>query len=74
MSDEDIDYFRRRAVDERERARISAGRQIADIHLALARQYEALAESQVVRPQPADGQRNGCGNGSSIHACCMAKW
>ena len=51
MSDEDAAYFRKRAADERALAAISAGNHIAEIHLDLARQYEALAEARSPRPK-----------------------
>jgi hypothetical protein len=51
MSDEDVQYFRKRAADERALARTSAGKHIAEIHLDLARQYEALAEDRALRPK-----------------------
>jgi hypothetical protein len=51
MSDEDVQYFRRRAADERVLAESSAGRHIAEIHLDLARQYDALAEDRTLRPK-----------------------
>jgi hypothetical protein len=51
MSDEEVQYFRRRAADERALASLSAGKHIAEIHLDLARQYDALAEEREVRPK-----------------------
>ena len=46
MSSQDIDYFLQRARDEREAARRAPGTHIAEIHLELAREYEALAKSR----------------------------
>jgi hypothetical protein len=51
MSDEDVQYFRKRAAEERALASQSAGKHIAEIHLDLARQYEALADERALRPR-----------------------
>ena len=49
MSSHDIDYFRSRAEQEREAASRSDKLYIAEIHLELARAYEALAEHPELR-------------------------
>lgn len=49
MSSQDIHYFRARAVQEREAANQSDKQFIAEIHLELARAYEALAEHPELR-------------------------
>ncbi len=44
MSADDIEYYRARAVEEREAATDASRSNIAAIHEELARLYEALAE------------------------------
>ena len=44
MNAEDIDYCRKRAVQERELARPSVNRDIAKIHLNQAHKYDALTD------------------------------
>ena len=44
MLQSDTDYFRQRATAEREMALKAANPQVAEIHLELARGYDALAE------------------------------
>jgi hypothetical protein len=51
MSDEDTEYFRARAVEERERAASSERGDVAAIHEELARQYEALVSQPALRPK-----------------------
>jgi hypothetical protein len=50
MSSEDLDYYRKRAAVERERAKSSSRSDIAEIHEELARLYDALIEHEVLRP------------------------
>jgi hypothetical protein len=40
---EDTDYFRKRAVEERERARTATDRSVALIHRQMAENYEQIA-------------------------------
>jgi hypothetical protein len=49
MSETDVAYYRRRAVDERQRAREAARADVAAIHEELAKQYEALVEHAELR-------------------------
>lgn len=50
MAQNDVDYYRGRAIEERERA-LSADRQdVAAIHLELARLYDALVNEPAIRP------------------------
>ena len=44
MFDDDVAYFRRRASEEREWAAAASQQSVAEIHLALAAQYESLIE------------------------------
>ena len=44
MSSTDIEFYRRRAIEERERAAMSADSEVAKIHLELAARYDALSE------------------------------
>ena len=53
MSSDDGDYYRRRAAEERDRAKAADRRDVAEIHLELARQYEALVENEDLRIPPA---------------------
>jgi hypothetical protein len=50
MSSEDLEYYRRRAKIERERARSSSRMDVAEIHEELARLYDALIEHEDLRP------------------------
>jgi hypothetical protein len=50
MSGQDIEYYRRRASDERRRAAEAKRRNVAAIHEELAGQYEALVENAELRP------------------------
>lgn len=45
MSLNDVDYFRRRAMEERQRAAAATTPEAAGIHQELARQYEDLLAS-----------------------------
>ena len=49
MSPDDVAYYRRRASDERKRAREASRANVAAIHEELARQYEALIEHKELR-------------------------
>lgn len=51
MTPEDTNYYRARAEQEREAASDADKQYIAEIHLELARQYEALAEVPELRPR-----------------------
>ena len=50
MSADDLEYYRQRAKDERERAELSSRSDIAEIHEELARLYEALIEYEQLCP------------------------
>lgn len=50
VSDSDLEFYRRRARDERDRAREAKRADVAAIHLELAQQYEALIEHGELRP------------------------
>ena len=51
ISQNDIEYYRARAALELERAKTSSQANVAEIHLELARQYEALADQSDLRPK-----------------------
>jgi hypothetical protein len=46
----DADYFRARAIEERDRATKATSQNIADIHGELAMKYEALARQADLHP------------------------
>ena len=50
MSNSDKDYYRVRALEERDRAAAANEPNIAAIHRDLAEKYEALAKDVEVRP------------------------
>ena len=50
MSSDDIEYYRRRAADERAMALKAERRDVAGIHEELARQYQALVDDAELRP------------------------
>ena len=50
MSRDDVAYYRRRADEERQRAKEASRADVAAIHEELARQYEALVEHKGLRP------------------------
>jgi hypothetical protein len=50
MSSNHVEYYRRRAITERELALKSDGR-IAEIHEELARGYQALVDEAELRPK-----------------------
>lgn len=50
MSQNDVDYYRGRATEERERALVTDRRDVAAIHLELARLYDALVDVPAIRP------------------------
>ena len=52
MSKIDVDYYRRRATQEREKALAADRRDVAAIHLELARLYDALVDVPAIRPKP----------------------
>ena len=49
MSSRDIEYYRARAIQEREAAADASQREVAMIHEELARLYEALADQPELR-------------------------
>jgi hypothetical protein len=49
-SQDDEDYFRRRAIEERMAAEDASQANVALIHLELARLYQALADQPELRP------------------------
>jgi hypothetical protein len=49
VSEADVAYYRRRASDERHRAREASRANVAAIHEELAKQYEALIEHAELR-------------------------
>lgn len=49
MTSKDVDYYRKRAEQERAAARDASKQYIAEIHLELARAYEALLEHPELR-------------------------
>lgn len=51
MSSADTDYYRRRAIEEREMALKSERQNVAAIHEELARQYQALVDEAELRPK-----------------------
>jgi hypothetical protein len=51
MSSDDVAYYRQRAEREREMANVASRADIAEIHLELARAYEALIEHKSLRPK-----------------------
>ena len=51
MSFNDIEYYRRRAIDERALALKAERQDVAAIHEELARQYQALVDDAELRPQ-----------------------
>ena len=50
MSQRDQDYYRARAIEERERANSSDRANVREIHEELARLYEALTDQAELRP------------------------
>jgi hypothetical protein len=50
MAPKDIDYYRARAIEERERASVADRQDVAEIHLELARLYDALVKEPALRP------------------------
>lgn len=60
MSLNNVDYFRRRALEERQRAAAATSPEAAGIHQELARQYEDLLASTdelpLARPAIADDE------------------
>ena len=55
MSQDDAEYYRRRAATERARAKEAERADIAAIHEELARLYEALVDQEELRPQRRTG-------------------
>ena len=51
MSSNDVDYYRKRANDERRLALAASQQNIAAIHEELARQYQALVDQAELRPK-----------------------
>lgn len=50
MSQDDVEYYRARAIEERALAQSSDRENVREIHEELARQYEALVERADLRP------------------------
>lgn len=50
MSPNDVEYYRARAIEEREQALAANQRNVAEIHMELARLYDALANEPAIRP------------------------
>ena len=50
-SKDNAEYYRQRAVDERAMALKAERREVAEIHLELARQYQALVDMAELRPK-----------------------
>ena len=50
MAPTDIDYYRRRAAQEREASGLASKQNVTEVHLELARAYEALLENAEMRP------------------------
>lgn len=46
----DVDYYRSRSIEEREQALAANRQDVADIHLELARLYDALVTEPAIRP------------------------
>lgn len=51
MARNDIDYYRARAIAEREHALAADRQDVAAIHLELARLYDALVNEPAIRPR-----------------------
>jgi hypothetical protein len=51
MISNDIDYYRARAIEEREQALAADRQDVAAIHLELARLYDALVNEPAIRPK-----------------------
>ena len=50
MAERDIDYFRQRAAQERDHASAAERENVAEIHLELARLYDAMVNEPALRP------------------------
>ena len=50
MSTGNVEYYRARAIEEREQALAADRKNVADIHLELARLYDALVNEPAIRP------------------------
>ena len=46
----DVEYYRARAIEEREQALAADRQDVAEIHLELARLYNALVNEPAIRP------------------------
>ena len=51
MSSNEVDYFRKRANDERRLALAASQQNVAAIHEELAKQYQALVDQAELRPK-----------------------
>ena len=51
MSSNDVDYYRKRANDERRSALAASQQNVAAIHEELAKQYQALVDQAELRPK-----------------------
>lgn len=52
MTSKDVEYYRARAIEEREHALAADRQDVAAIHLELARLYDALVAEPELRPMP----------------------
>ena len=50
MSPTDVEYYRARAVEEREQALAAHRENVSEIHFELARLYDALVNEPAIRP------------------------
>ena len=50
MSPGNVEYYRARAIVERKQALAADRKNVADIHLELARLYDALVNEPAIRP------------------------
>ena len=50
MSPTDVEYYSSRATEERRHALAADRQEVADIHLELARLYDALVKEPAIRP------------------------
>lgn len=58
MSQVDVEYYRRRALEERERAAKTDNPEAAHAHQELARHYEGLVARKEMLPQTRDPAAN----------------
>lgn len=64
MSLDDVDYYRRRALEERERAAKTESNEAANAHQELARHYEGLvARAEMLPPTRGEAANQNDGTG-----------